>query len=81
MNIRQKARELGVSPTTLEYRIKHGWAEERWGYKKPKAPEGFHICSKCHQTHPVELFYKRKQRNGYVSWCKNCLKKTTPKGG
>jgi hypothetical protein len=81
MNIRKKARELGVSPTTLEYRIKHGWSEDRWGYKRPVPPEGYHVCSKCRHVQVVDQFYPRKGRNGYLSWCKSCLKKTAPKGG
>ena len=81
MNIREKARELNIHPSTLEYRIKKGWSEDRWGFKRPIPPEGYRICSICRHTKTVDNFYKRSKRNGYLSGCKFCLKKATPKGG
>jgi len=80
MSIRKKARELGIPATTLMWRIKHGWSEDRLGYKRPAAPEGSKYCSKCHKIKKLENFYKRSKRNGFISGCKEC-KKTAPKGG
>jgi hypothetical protein len=74
MNIREKARQLGVPPTTLEYRIKHGWEESRWGYRRPIIEKGYKLCSVCKKVKAEFLFYKRKSRRGYLSWCKACKK-------
>ena len=72
MNIRAKAKELGIPPTTLEYRIKAGWDESRWGYKRPHIQKGYKQCSVCRVVKMEFLFYKRKNRNGYISRCKQC---------
>jgi len=74
MNIRAKARELGIPPTTLEYRIKAGWDESLWGKKKPNIDKGYKRCSVCRIVKAEFLFYKRKTRNGYLSRCKQCAK-------
>jgi len=76
MNIRAKARELGIPPTTLEYRIKAGWDESTWGKKMFTIDKGYKRCSVCLIVKAEFLFYKRKTRNGYVSRCKQCAKKT-----
>lgn len=75
MNIRAKAKELGIPPSTLEWRIKHGWTEDRWGYRRSVPQKGLKRCSVCKITKAEFLFYKRKNRNGYISRCKECAKK------
>lgn len=81
MSLRQKAIKLGVPYSTLLYRIKAGWDEKELSKKRPIVKKGYKICSICHQTKTYKHFYKRKSRNGYFSRCKECAKKTTPKGG
>jgi len=81
MSIRQLARDLEIPFSTLMYRIKAGWDEKDWGLKKPKPPAGYQICCVCKKAKIFSNFYKRYGRNGYISRCKECAKKTTPKGG
>jgi hypothetical protein len=82
LNVRKLAKELGIPHTTLLWRIKNNWEREYWGMKKNKPKEGFKLCSHCFTEKPLESFYKRSGRNGYLSWCKSCVaKKTSPKAG
>ena len=30
------------------------------------------FCLKCRTEHPIKMFYKRKNRNGYYPYCKTC---------
>jgi hypothetical protein len=81
MSLRQKAKELGVPYSTYLYRIKQGWNSKDLGKRLPKAKAGHKVCSVCLQEKTYTHFYKRYGRNGYISRCKDCAKKTTPKGG
>lgn len=81
MSLRQKARELGLPFSTYLYRIKKGWDSEDLAKRSPKAKEGHKVCSVCLEEQTYAHFYKRYGRNGYISRCKKCAKKTTPKGG
>jgi len=78
INIRAKARELGIPPSTLEYRIKKGWDETWWGYRRPVVEKGYKRCSVCGMIKLESFFYKRKNRNGYFSRCKPCAKLVPP---
>lgn len=75
MNVRQKARELKIPEATLRWRIKHGWDEKDWEYRKPVIQKNLKRCTVCKVVKAQFLFYKRKGRNGYISRCKECAKK------
>lgn len=81
MSLRQKAKELGVPFSTYLYRIKQGWNSEDLAKRPPIAKKGHKVCSVCNQEQTYAHFYKRYGRNGYISRCKECAKKATPKGG
>ena len=80
MSLRQKAVALGIPYSTYLYRLKAGWDEKDLAKRPPKVKKGHKICSVCHQSKTFAHFYKRKGRNGYISRCKECAKKTAPKG-
>lgn len=81
MSFRQKAKELGIPYSTYLYRVKHGWVGKELTKPVPKPSKGHKICSVCKQEKTYIHFYKRYERNGFISRCKECAKKTTPKGG
>ena len=81
MSLRQKAKELGIPYATYLYRIKQGWKGADLVKRPPVVKKGHKICSVCHKEKKFMHFYKRYGRNGYISRCKDCAKKTTPKGG
>lgn len=81
MSLRQKAKELGIPYSTYLYRVNQGWVGERLATPKLKPSKGYKICSVCHQEKTYIHFYKRYNRNGFHSRCKECAKKATPKGG
>jgi len=81
MSHRQKAKELGIPYSTYLYRVKHGWVGKELAKRAPKVAKGYKICSVCQKEKTYIHFYKRYERNGFISRCKECAKKATPKGG
>ena len=81
MSLRQKAKELGLPFSTYLYRIKKGWDSKDLAKRPLKAKKWHKVCSVCLEEQTYAHFYKRYGRNGYISRCKKCAKKATPKGG
>ena len=81
MSLRQKAKELGVPYSTYLYRLSQGWNSKDLAKRPLTVKAGHKVCSVCQKEQTYAHFYKRYGRNGYISRCKECAKKTTPKGG
>lgn len=84
-NVLEKLVEQGLSTTKIAKHLQCSQTNVRYWLGKFDLKtnpyfvtnDGFKKCARCNSSKPVEEFYKRRKRSGYLAYCKDCTNEQT----